>query len=103
MSGLTLLTGLRESGYRSHIHRKGNRGKALTDRNKEANRKRSSVRVRVEHVFGQQASFGNGKYIRTIGLARARLKIGMMNLAYNLKRLVWLVTHVEAPGKPAIG
>jgi len=65
---------LRELGYRSRIHRKGVRGKPLTDRNKEANRKRSCVRARVEHVFGIQDSFGVGKYIRTIGLARAHLR-----------------------------
>lgn len=91
---------LATSGYRSHIHRKGMSGKPLTDRNKEANRKRSQIRARVEHVFGMQSSFGVGKYIRTIGYARARIKIGMMNLAYNLKRLVWLVGNVHPPRKP---
>jgi hypothetical protein len=29
-----------------------------------------------------------GKIVRTIGIARARLKIGMMNLGYNISRLV---------------
>jgi hypothetical protein len=28
--------------------------------------------------------------VRTIGLARAQVKIGLANLAYNMKRLVWL-------------
>ena len=28
--------------------------------------------------------------VRTIGIARARVKIGLANLAYNIKRLVWL-------------
>jgi len=27
--------------------------------------------------------------VRTIGIARARTKIGMANLAYNLTRFVW--------------
>ena len=31
-----------------------------------------------------------GLIVRTIGLARARIKIGMANLAYNFQRLVWL-------------
>jgi hypothetical protein len=31
-----------------------------------------------------------GKIVRTIGMARARVKIGMMNLVYNIRRLVWL-------------
>ena len=28
-----------------------------------------------------------GKRVRTVGLARARIKIGMMNLVHNLRRL----------------
>jgi hypothetical protein len=28
--------------------------------------------------------------VRTIGIARARVKIGLANLAYNMKRFVWL-------------
>jgi len=86
-------------GFRSRIHRKGVRGKSLNDRRGEANRKRYSVRARVEHVFGQQALFGI--YIRTVGWARARLKIGMTKLAYNMKRLAWLVDHVPPLGKQA--
>ena len=31
-----------------------------------------------------------GKIVRTIGIARARFKIGMMNLGYNIRRLVQL-------------
>jgi IS5 family transposase len=29
-------------------------------------------------------------FIRTIGIARARVKIGMANLVYNFKRLMFL-------------
>ena len=29
-------------------------------------------------------------FVRTIGIARARTKIGMANLVYNMKRLVFL-------------
>ena len=32
-----------------------------------------------------------GHIVRTIGLARAKVQIGMMNLAYNMKRLVQLM------------
>jgi transposase, IS5 family len=31
-----------------------------------------------------------GLVVRTIGIARARIKIGMTNLAYNFQRLAWL-------------
>jgi len=32
-----------------------------------------------------------GHLVRTIGLQRARVKIGMMNLVYNMQRLVQLI------------
>ena len=71
----------------SHIHRKGKRGKPLTEQAKGRNRTKSSVRVRVEHVFGAQANDMGGTLVRTIGLARAKARIGMKNLACNIRRL----------------
>src|SRR5262249_42797119 len=47
---------------------------------KSANTTLSKVRARVEHVFGQQQNSMGGKIVRTIGIVRARFKIGMMNL-----------------------
>jgi IS5 family transposase len=38
-----------------------------------------------------------GKIVRTIGIARARLKIGMMNLGYNIRRLVQIERAAAAP------
>ncbi len=37
-----------------------------------------------------------GLAVRTIGLARARTRIGMANLAYNFRRLVQLQGRVTA-------
>ena len=89
---------LEEKGLRDHIHYKGRRGKPLDERRKRANKTRSKVRVRVEHVFGfQQRSMG-GKFIRSIGMARARARIGMMNLIYNMSRLVQFESGVAVPG-----
>ena len=34
--------------------------------------------------------------VRTISIARARVKIGLANLVYNMKRFVWL-TSKAAP------
>jgi len=73
-------------GLRSEIHEKGARNHPLTEQQKESNRVKSKVRARVEHIFGAQAQMG-GHWVRTIGLARAKVKIGMMNLVYNMKRL----------------
>ncbi len=53
-----------------------------------ANGRRSKIRGFVEHVFAQQKS-RMGLLVRTIGMARARTKIGMANPAYNLTRFVW--------------
>jgi hypothetical protein len=41
------------------------------------------VRARVEHVFGAQLGDMGGTLMRTIGMVRAKAKIGMKNLAYN--------------------
>ncbi len=48
------------------------------------------MRARVEHVFGAQTNDMGGTLLRTIGLVRAKAKIGMKNLAYNMRRLVQL-------------
>jgi hypothetical protein len=54
-----------------------------------ANAKKSSVRSAVEHVFAEQ-KHRRGLFVRTIGATRAKLKIGLANLAYNMRRAVWL-------------
>ena len=91
-------TELEERGYRSHIHQKGKRGKPLGKRQKKANNTRSKVRVRVEHVFGFQERSMGGKLIRSIGIDRAKVRIGMMNLVYNMKRFIQFESGVAAPG-----
>ena len=80
---------LKEEGYRSHIHTKGQAGKPLSEAQQRANKKRSSVRVRVEHVFASHKQMA-GDFVRTIGHARARLKLGLINMAYNMKRWRYL-------------
>ncbi|PIL11725.1 hypothetical protein P775_28725 [Puniceibacterium antarcticum] len=78
---------LRARQLKSHIHRKGKRGKPLTDQAKGSNRTKSTVRVRVEHIFGAQTNHMGGTLARTIDLVRAKAKIGMKNLTYNMRRL----------------
>jgi IS5 family transposase len=81
---------LRARGLTSRIHRKGKRGKPLSEKGKASNRTKSAVRARVEHVFGAQTNDMGGTLVRTIGLVRATAKIGMKNLAYNMRRLAQL-------------
>jgi len=70
----------------SRICEKGVRNHPLTEAQKASNHEKSKVRVRVEHVFGAQAQMG-GHIVRTIGLPRAKVKIGLMNRVYNRVRL----------------
>ncbi len=81
---------LKKAGYRSRVHYKGSRAHRLSEHKEALNRKLSKVRARVEHVFGFQENSMGGKFIRTIGRARARLKIALMNLTYNLMRYLQL-------------
>lgn len=83
----------------SRICEKGTRGHPLTEEQKASNKSKSKVRARVEHVFGAQAQMG-GHIVRTIGLLRAQVKIGMMNLAYNMVRLGQLLKR-DRIGAPA--
>jgi IS5 family transposase len=79
---------LQKNGYVSDIHHKKPKGRPMSEAMSRANGRRSKVRAFVEHVFAQQKS-RMGLFVRTIGIARARTKIGMANLAYNLMRYVW--------------
>ena len=54
-----------------------------------ANGVKSKVRAAVKHVFAHEKG-PMGLVVRTIGLARARVKIGLANLVYNMRRALWL-------------
>lgn len=74
----------------SKVNHKGYKNKALTKAQAKANRIRSRVRARVEHVFGFMATSMNGLYLKYRSLIRNQIGIGLMNLTYNLFRLVQL-------------
>jgi tetrahydromethanopterin S-methyltransferase subunit G len=54
-----------------------------------ANNAKSKIRSKVEHVFAEQKD-RMGLFIRTIGIARTTVKIGLTNLVHNIKRLLFL-------------
>ena len=88
---------LADRGLRSRIHRKAHRNRPLGEHEKKGNRTRSKVRARVEHIFGAQSNDMGGTLVRSIGLARAKARIGLKNLAYNMKRAVHLTRRGKAP------
>jgi len=81
---------LKRQGFKSRIHERGARGCPLSKRQQNANCTKSKVRARVEHVFGAQETASGGRIVRTIGIVRAKAKIGLQNLVYNMRRLVSL-------------
>ena len=89
---------LEDRGLKSRIHRKGHRSRPLSKREKQGNKTRSKVRARVEHVFGAQTNDMGGTLVRSIGIARAKARIGLKNLAYNMRRAVHLNGLAAARG-----
>ena len=80
---------LERNGFVSRIHRKKPPGRPMSETTRRANAIKSKVRSGVEHVFAAQKDKMD-LFIRTIGIARATMKIGLANLVYNMKRLVFL-------------
>ena len=91
---------LKERGLKSRIHRKAHRNRPLTEREKKGNKTRSKVRARVEHVFGAQANDMGGTLVRSIGISRARARVGLKNLAYNMRRVIQLNALSAARASP---
>lgn len=80
----------------SHIHERAYRNRPLSEEQKAANRERSQTRAKVEHVFGAWVMQMGGKLVRSIGLERAKVQLGLKNLTYNCLRLVfWQTRPVE--------
>jgi IS5 family transposase len=73
-------TKLAGRGFIPLICEKGYRGKPLTEEQKLFNRVKSSVRSRVEHVFGAMKVRCRDEVLRSIGLERAAFWIGLRNL-----------------------
>jgi transposase, IS5 family len=83
---------LEQRGFREHLQRKGCRNKKLTEREKSGNYTRSKIRSRIEHIFGVQSQRAGRLIMRAIGITRAKTKIGLRNLAYNIDRFSLLAT-----------
>ena len=74
----------------SMIHEKGYRYKKLTEAAEKRNKRKSKIRARVEHIFGFMTNSMSGKFIRCRNQIRAQATIGLMNITYNLFRVVQL-------------
>ncbi len=81
-------------GLTPQFQRAKPRGRPMPPHIARGNATRARVRSRVEHVFAAEKR-RMGLLVRTIGLLRATAKITLANLAYNMRRFVWIT------GKPA--
>jgi IS5 family transposase len=78
-----------DNGFVSRVHRKKPAKRPMSSTTRRANNAKSRIRSRIEHVFAEQ-KHRMELFIRTVGLPRATTKIGLANLVYNLKRLIFL-------------
>lgn len=82
---------LKDKKIRSRIHKKGYRGQPLSEEDKQINIRKSKIRARVEHVFGDMVQVAGKIIMRQIGLARNKTAITMLNLTYNFRRATYLL------------
>ncbi|MDY4285752.1 transposase, partial [Xanthomonas sp. LF06-19] len=80
---------LKRRGYRPAIQHQGHARKPLSEAAKRRNRRIAKDRVFGEHPFARLAQQG-GKFVRCIGLARAKVVIGLKVASHNVMRLARL-------------
>ena len=86
-TGETVEAILEENDVKGEICEKGYRNHPMTARQKKRNRKKSKIRVRVEHIFGFMTNtMKDGLKMRWIGMRRITTGIGFLNLVYNMAR-----------------
>jgi transposase, IS5 family len=97
---------LHSSEHTSQINERAYRGKPLTETQEISNKAKSRVRARVEHVFGHMQNSMGGIFVRSIGIARAKVNVTLMNLTYNLSRIEVLIRNkvidIDRVGAPKI-
>lgn len=79
-------TALRAAGYRDRLQRKGQADRPISPAQQHRNQNIAKQRAFGEHPFARLAQMG-GKYLRTIGLARAKAVIELKVIAHNLMHL----------------
>lgn len=68
------------------------RNRTLTQQEKELNRKLSSRRCRIEHIFAWLKQWGRSR-IRGVGIARITARVTLRMICYNLSRAIFLLRN----------
>lgn len=80
---------MEKQGFVSKVHRKKPHLKPMPRQIQKSDAGKSVSRSRVEHVFADQKSH-TGLFIRTVGITRATMWIGLANIVYNMPRFLFL-------------
>ncbi len=80
---------MEKRGFVSKVHRKKPHLKPMPRHIQKSNAGKSVIRSRVEHVFAAQKS-QTGLFIRTVGITRATMRIGLANIVYIMRRFLFL-------------
>jgi len=80
---------MEKQGFVSKVHRKKPHLKPMPQHIQKSNAGKSVIRSRVEHAFAGQKS-QMGLFVRTIGITRDTMRIGLANIAYNMRRFLLL-------------
>ena len=83
---------LREHGIENQIARKGALHIKLTEEDRQENRRKSRVRSGIERIFAHWKKWQHYRRARYVGLERNQLELTLKAVAYNLKRLVRILT-----------
>jgi hypothetical protein len=94
---------MEKNGFRSRVHHKKPKGRAIPEGMPRAHNAKSKIRSRVERVFAGTEGL-NGPVHPNHRNHPARGKIGLANLVYNLKRLIFLQRRfrsvIDGCGRP---
>jgi len=77
-------------GIEDQICEKAERGHPLTEEQKLENHRKAKIRCRAEHIFAGMAQMCGGTNIRCKNQSRAVFNISMLNLVYNMRRVLSL-------------
>lgn len=77
-------------GVENRISERATRNNPLTEEQKATNHTKAKRRCRVEHVFAGMVQMVGGTTIRCKNIGRATFTISMLNLLYNMRRVLSL-------------
>ena len=69
---------------------KAERGHPLSEEQRANNHVKAQKRCRIEHIFGNMVKALGGTSVRCKGMLRAAFEIALLNLLYNIRRVVTL-------------